>query len=107
MKIININDNPPIFKKNPILINKKKNLPTKYTIHTFTTTNKNSEINKNIRYNIQNQTPNKTLFTINPISENLKITSILNYEKIKQISLIIQTQNQYHAKYQQKTTITA
>lgn len=107
VEVVDVNDNPPVFEKDPVLISRKENLPTGYTVHTFTATDKDSGVNGSVRYSIQSQTPDRALFTIDPISGDLKVASVLDYEEVKQVSLVIQAQDQCHAGCQQKATITA
>lgn len=107
VEVVDVNDNPPVFEKDPVLISRKENLPTGYTVHTFTATDKDSGVNGSVRYSIQSQTPDRALFTIDPISGDLKVASVLDYEEVKQVSLVIQAQDQCHTGCQQKATITA
>ncbi|XP_062598426.1 protein dachsous-like [Saccostrea cucullata] len=107
IEVEDTNDNPPVFDKDPVLLHRKENLPIGYTVYTFTATDKDSGLNGTIRYSIQSQTPDKSLFTIDPQTGDLKVAAMLDYEVVKQVSLVIQAEDRCHVGCVQKATVTA
>ncbi|XP_046326847.2 protein dachsous-like [Haliotis rufescens] len=97
IRVVDINDNAPVFEQDPVLLRTvKENTPTGHAVYTFTATDKDSGQNGTVQYRITSESysgPNPdagSYFMIDASSGQLKIKKNIDYEKVHQISLIVE-----------------
>ena len=93
IQVEDINDNPPVFEHDPVLLRRKENLPIGQVIYTFTATDRDSGVNGTVQYSIVNQTVNKNLLELNPTSGELKVAGMIDYEQTRQLSLTVKAED--------------
>lgn len=93
--VIDVNDNPPKFDEDPVILKVRENVPQGHIVHTYSAIDFDSGLFGRIKYEIVSQSPvEKTWFTINANTGELKVTQSIDYEEIKQISLIVKASDQ-------------
>lgn len=107
IQVIDLNDNPPEFDFDPIVIQRKENLPSGQIIFTFTATDRDSGPNGTVYYNLKEQNPNLDLLALDSRTGALTVKNNINYETIHQISMIVEAHDLCPtAGCRQKSTIT-
>ena len=84
-----VNDNPPRFDQNPIRVTVVENKPIGSTVHTFTTTDADSGTRGRAKFEIVSQSGNESLFRINENTGALITARDLDFEQVRQVSLVI------------------
>lgn len=90
--VIDVNDNAPVFDIDPVFLKIHENVAVGTTIYTFTATDADSDVNGTVRYEIQNSSSDN--LEINPSTGKLYISRVVDYEEVKDISLIIRAYDQ-------------
>ncbi|CAL1540134.1 unnamed protein product [Lymnaea stagnalis] len=96
--IIDVNDNTPVFDQDPVIIRTiAENTPEHQVIHKFIATDRDSGINGTVRYSIESYSgPNEGLgpyFDIDRLSGELSVAGPIDYETVKQISVIVKAED--------------
>lgn len=100
IRVVDVNDNAPVFEQDPVLLRTvKENTPTGHAVYTFTATDKDSGQNGTVQYRITSESysgpdPDAgSYFMIDASSGQLKIKKNIDYEKVHQISLIVEARD--------------
>ncbi|XP_055959036.1 protein dachsous isoform X2 [Patella vulgata] len=100
INVIDVNDNLPVFEKDPIILRTiKENSPIGQVVYTYTAVDRDSDLNGTVEYLIQSETSSGpepdhgSYFTIDRKSGQLKIANNINYEKVHQVSIIVKAQD--------------
>ena len=93
IEILDTNDNAPFFDHDPVFLKMKENTPVSTVIHTFTATDKDSDINGTVMYSFGGQSVDNHL-EIDQYTGRLTVKRNIDYEQIKEISLIIEARDQ-------------
>jgi protocadherin-16/23 len=104
--ILDLNDNPPIFSVDPVIITVQENSPPGRSTWTFSASDRDSGINGTIRYRIKSMSPNGDYFTIDAVTGELKTKSQLDHEQLKEMSIIIEASDQGPQSTRHVTAIT-
>ncbi|WAR00850.1 DS-like protein [Mya arenaria] len=105
INIVDTNDNSPVFEHDPVFLVLRENTPINTVIHTFTATDADSGVNGTVRYEIVNE--NSRHLQINPYTGKLSVNRTIDYEQMKDISLIIRATDQAPTPASQRyTTLT-
>lgn len=87
VNIVDINDNAPLFDKDPVLLQLKENTPVNTVVHTFIASDKDSSVNGTVRYEIVSAS--RSLLQINPYTGKLSVSQNIDYEQVKDILLVV------------------
>ncbi|KAL5011978.1 hypothetical protein ScPMuIL_010529 [Solemya velum] len=88
--VLDVNDNPPMFDRDPIILRIRENSQIGYSVYTFTATDKDSGLNGTVGYFILNESSEVSYFNLEPQTGELKVARQIDYEEVHEISLIIQ-----------------
>lgn len=89
IEILDTNDNPPKWPKDPITVMISENTEVGTSIYNFTASDVDSGENGEIRYSVVSQFPNASSFVIDSLTGTLILTAPLDYETIKEHILIV------------------
>ena len=92
--IKDLNDNAPVFELDPVVIVVKENEPIGAVVYTFSALDQDSGPRGTIHYSIVDQSPDDTWFSIDARTGELKVAAVIDYEKITQISLQVEAEDQ-------------
>jgi len=92
VNIVDTNDNAPAFEHDPVYLTLRENTPVNTVIHMVTATDADSSVNGTVRYEIVNE--NTGLLKINPYDGRLTVAAPVDYERVKDISLVIKATDQ-------------
>ena len=90
IKVIDLNDSPPEFDSDPVVLKKKENMPVGQVVYTFTASDRDSGNNGTVFYSLKQQNPKSDLLELDGSTGALKVKSEINYEEVKMISLVIE-----------------
>ncbi|KAF7286531.1 hypothetical protein GWI33_004934 [Rhynchophorus ferrugineus] len=94
IEIIDTNDNAPKWSKDPVTILVNENTEVGTSVYNFTATDADSGENGDLRYALVSQHLNSTAFTIDTLTGTLTLASPLDYESVKEHTLIIRASDQ-------------
>lgn len=96
IEVLDINDNAPKWKVNPLRIMVPEDSLVGSTVWNFSATDADSGTNSELRYSLTNQWPllDISVFSIDFLTGNLIVTSPLDYEKVEQFTLVIKVTDQ-------------
>ncbi|KAK3100154.1 hypothetical protein FSP39_015442 [Pinctada imbricata] len=93
IEVEDINDNPPEFEQDPVILTRRENLPMGHVIYTFTATDRDSGPNGTVQYTIESQRPDKGYLTVDPNTGKLSIAKSIDYEETRQLSLTVKAED--------------
>lgn len=103
--VIDINDNAPVFEIDPVFLKVRENTAQSTVIYTFTATDRDSGVNGTVKYEIQSESADNLV--INAETGQLSISKNIDYEVVREISLVIRAYDQAPTKDSQLfTTVT-
>ena len=103
--VIDTNDNAPKFEIDPVFLKVRENTVEGSVLYTFTATDKDSGVNGTVRYEIQSTSADN--LAVNADTGDLTVSRNIDYEDVKEISLIIKAYDQAPTKESQLfTTLT-
>ncbi|XP_069131399.1 protein dachsous-like [Argopecten irradians] len=93
INVLDVNDNPPLFERNPIILSKPENQPIGQIVYIFSATDLDSGVNGSITYSIQNQEPDSGFLSLDAQTGALRIKSMIDYEQTKTVTLLVQAED--------------
>ena len=90
--VIDVNDNAPIFDSDPVFLTVKENTPVSTVVNVFTATDADTGNNGTVKYEIINSTNRK--LEIDPYTGQLKVIELIDYEQVRDISMIVKAYDQ-------------
>ncbi|KAI8798258.1 protein dachsous, partial [Biomphalaria glabrata] len=98
IRIIDVNDNAPVFDQDPVIIRTiAENTPKNQVIHKFIATDRDSGVNGTVRFSIETYSGKDEglgpYFDINPSTGEMYISGLIDYEAVKQISVMVKAQD--------------
>ncbi|KAL4230834.1 condensed mesenchymal cell proliferation [Mactra antiquata] len=93
INVIDMNDNTPMFEKDPVFLTVRENIPISTVIHKFTATDADSGVNGTVLYEIMS-TSVEGKFEIDSNNGRLTVSSLIDYEEVKSIDLLIRAIDQ-------------
>lgn len=96
VELLDVNDNAPEWKTDPLLISLSEDSLVGTTVWNFSATDLDSGPNKEIRYGLVSQWPalEQPVFSVDSLTGNLILNGPLDYEKIKEFTLIVKATDQ-------------
>lgn len=96
IEILDVNDNAPQWKSNPLRISVSEDAQIETTVWNFSATDADSGSNKEIRYSLVHQWPmlEYSVFSVDPLTGNLIVDSPLDYEKVREFTLVVKAVDQ-------------
>lgn len=110
IEVTDINDNPPVWPDDPIIIEVEESLKIGQIIHNFTATDADDGSNAEMQYKMIDQTPHddSNVFSLDPLTGSLTLIKTLDYENQKEYIVVIQATDQAkNATQRLHTTVTA
>ena len=92
INVLDINDNAPVFDIDPVFLKIHENTVEGRIIYTFTATDADSGLNGTVKYEIQNASSDN--LAVNANTGQLFVSKVIDYEEIKEISLIVKAYDQ-------------
>ncbi|XP_017772974.1 PREDICTED: protein dachsous [Nicrophorus vespilloides] len=92
--ILDVNDNFPVWSQDPIEIQVDEDVMVGVSVFNFTANDADSGSNGNLKYKLLKQFPEDGCFQIDPLTGNLLVKKSLDYESLKQYTLIVQATDQ-------------
>ncbi|KAH9495210.1 hypothetical protein Btru_015666 [Bulinus truncatus] len=98
IKILDLNDNAPVFDQDPVIIRTiAENAARNQVIHEFIATDRDSGLNGTVRYSIESYSGQEDslgpYFDINRTTGEMFISGLIDFEAVKQISVIVKVQD--------------
>ncbi|VDH90723.1 protocadherin-16/23 [Mytilus galloprovincialis] len=90
IKVIDLNDNPPEFEFDPVVMKKRENLPVGQIVYQFTATDSDSGDNGTVYYSLKDQNPNLDLLELESRTGTLRVKKNIDYETVHQISMVVE-----------------
>ncbi|XP_052077487.1 protein dachsous-like [Mytilus californianus] len=90
IKVIDLNDNPPEFEIDPVVMKKRENLPVGQIVYQFTATDSDSGANGTVHYSLKDQNPNLDLLELERTTGTLRVKKNIDYETVHQISMVVE-----------------
>ncbi|KAL4710602.1 hypothetical protein ACJJTC_003238 [Scirpophaga incertulas] len=95
IEIIDVNDNAPQWPKDPINIDISEVTPLGRMIYNFSAKDADTGVNGELNYFIVSSFPTlKTVFNLDPLTGTLTLTSMLDYETLKEYWLVVEAIDQ-------------
>ncbi|XP_078684144.1 protein dachsous-like [Branchiostoma floridae x Branchiostoma belcheri] len=94
INVIDINDNAPTFRSDPVMFGLQENTAVNSTVWTFSATDVDSGRNGAVRYRIMDQLPNGNNFRIDPVTGALQTTTPIDREQTSQFTLVVEATDQ-------------
>ncbi len=94
ISVIDVNDNPPVFDENPVIITVRENIPTRTHIYTLAAQDMDSGPRGVIRYTLLSQSPPGDWFAVEPDTGFLSINRVIDYEMTPQVSVVVKATDQ-------------
>lgn len=95
IEILDVNDNSPEWKTNPISIKIPENLEIGNVIYNFSATDKDYRANSEIQYKLIKQIPsNEGIFSLDPLTGSLSLIASVDYENVTNYILTVQAVDQ-------------
>lgn len=95
VEIVDINDNAPVWSKDPITIEISEDIPVGTMIYNFTATDADAGSNSEIQYKLVKQVPSEMdTFAVDPLTGALSLLTPLDYESLSEYILIIAATDQ-------------
>lgn len=96
VELLDVNDNAPEWKVDPLWITLSEDALVGTTVWNFSATDMDAGSNKEIRYGLTSQWPTleQAVFSVDSLTGNLILNAPLDYEKIKEFTLIVKATDQ-------------
>ncbi len=94
INVIDVNDNAPVFEEDPILITVRENTEVGTVVHVLSAMDKDSGDRGKVYYSIVSQSPEGNWFRVDKQSGEMKLVKELDYEKLTQISVVVEAEDQ-------------
>lgn len=96
IELLDVNDNAPRWKVDPLRIPVPEDSLIGTTVWNFSATDADAGANKEIRYGLVHQWPSfdYPIFSVDPLTGNLVVETALDYEKIKEFTLVVKATDQ-------------
>lgn len=96
IEILDVNDNAPKWKTDPLRIVVPEDSLVGTTVWNFSATDADSGANKELRYGLVSQWPalENAAFAVDSLTGNLIVITPLDYEKIKEFTLVVKATDQ-------------
>lgn len=95
VEIADINDNPPVWEKDPITIEISEDTSVGSLIYNFTATDDDTGSNSEIQYKLVKQVPSEhDTFAVDPLTGALTLLTSLDYETLSEYILIVAATDQ-------------
>ncbi|XP_035681485.1 protein dachsous-like [Branchiostoma floridae] len=94
VNVIDINDNAPTFRSDPVMFGLQENTAVNSTVWTFSATDVDSGRNGAVRYRIMDQLPNGNNFRIDSVTGALQTTTPIDREQTSQFTLVVEATDQ-------------
>lgn len=92
--IVDVNDNPPKWKNDPVIIPVNEATEIGTSVYNFTATDSDFGPNGEVRYSLVKHFPNSSHFTVDALTGTLTLTSRLDYETLPEYTLIVRATDQ-------------
>lgn len=96
IEVLDVNDNAPKWKEDPLQILVPEDSSVGTTVWNFLASDEDAGPNRELRYGLVSQWPvlESAAFAVDSLTGNLIITSPLDYEKIKEFTLVVKATDQ-------------
>lgn len=94
IEIVDVNDNPPTWPRDPIVIHVSENTDIGTNVYNFSANDADSGNNGELRYSLVKQTPSYKKFTIDSLTGTLTLAASLDYEDITEYVIIVKATDQ-------------
>jgi protocadherin-16/23 len=109
--VADVNDNAPRWAEDPVNIRVPEDTPVGSVVWNFTAFDADAGVNGEVRYSLVRQLPNITrtpTFTVDPLTGTLTLNADLDYESLREYTLIVRATDQPSNKSERlSTSVTA
>lgn len=98
VEIVDVNDNPPTWMDDPIIINIVENTAIGTAVYNFTAFDSDAGSNGDIQYKLLKQMPTAATetFAVDPLTGTLSLLTPVDYEQLTEYQLVVEAIDQSH-----------